>query len=657
MPVRDLLSAASGVFAPNDPNFANVTLLLDGNGTNGAQNNTFLDSSTNNFTITRNGNTTQGSFSPYGSNWSNYFNGSSYLTPSSSFTNLGTSAYTIEFWIFPTTLVADGKHVIAANDTNGLVVVINNAKVSINKFGVGDVLAYNTALSTNTWTHVALVRQGTGSNQTKIYINGSSVATGTDNNNWTVTANTAIGGNSGTNSQYITGYLSNLRIVTSAVYTSTFTPSTTPLTAITNTSLLTCQSNRFIDNSSTARTFTTSGSPSVQRFSPFEPTAPYSTSVIGGSGYFDGSGDDIRTTTNQIIPATSNFTIEGWIYTTNVTGNTVVFSQSSSSNSGRFILYCLDTFQLYLGIGSPFTSITTSGTFNLNTWNHWAVTRNGNTFTLYMNGSSQGTMTSSNSIENTVLTFGNFYSNTQYFVGYQSDNRLVNDLVYSGSTYTIPTAPLTAIANTRLLLSYTNAGIPDLAMQNNLETVGNAQVSTSVKKFGTGSLAFDGSGDSLKIPDSPVFAFGSGNFTIEAWIYPTTTGTYPCIASQFASTDANSSFFFCLGNGNRNLEIFLYSSTSTNISASNAVTLNQWNYVTVVRNGNTVSLYVNGTSVASQSYSSTINNSSRPIYVGNATDDSANYYFTGYIDDLRITNGIARYTANFTPPTQALPTF
>ena len=65
---------------PVDPQFNYVTMLLHGDGTNGAQNNTFLDSSTNNFTITRNGNTTQGSFSPYGSNWSNYFGGGTNLS-------------------------------------------------------------------------------------------------------------------------------------------------------------------------------------------------------------------------------------------------------------------------------------------------------------------------------------------------------------------------------------------------------------------------------------------------------------------------------------------------------------------------------------------------------------------------------------------------
>ena len=61
-----------------DPYFEYTTLLLSGNGTNGAQNNTFLDGSTNNFTITRNGNATQGTFSPFSqTGWGNYFNGSS----------------------------------------------------------------------------------------------------------------------------------------------------------------------------------------------------------------------------------------------------------------------------------------------------------------------------------------------------------------------------------------------------------------------------------------------------------------------------------------------------------------------------------------------------------------------------------------------------
>ena len=84
---------------PVDPYFEYVTLLLPGNGTNGAQNNTFLDSSTNNFTITRNGNTTQGTFSPYGSNWSNYFDGTGDYLASASIGAIS-GDFTIECWAF-----------------------------------------------------------------------------------------------------------------------------------------------------------------------------------------------------------------------------------------------------------------------------------------------------------------------------------------------------------------------------------------------------------------------------------------------------------------------------------------------------------------------------------------------------------------------------
>ena len=79
-----MLAAASGIGAEEaDPNFNQTVLLLHGDGTNGAQNNTFLDSSTNNFTITRNGNTTQGTFTPFSlaaGEWSNYFDGDDSLS-------------------------------------------------------------------------------------------------------------------------------------------------------------------------------------------------------------------------------------------------------------------------------------------------------------------------------------------------------------------------------------------------------------------------------------------------------------------------------------------------------------------------------------------------------------------------------------------------
>ena len=87
-----------------DPYFKYVTTLLHGDGTNAAQNNTFIDSSTNAYSITRNGSATQGTFTPFGSTWSNYFDGSGdYLTtPSNAALNLSTGDWTIELWVYLT---------------------------------------------------------------------------------------------------------------------------------------------------------------------------------------------------------------------------------------------------------------------------------------------------------------------------------------------------------------------------------------------------------------------------------------------------------------------------------------------------------------------------------------------------------------------------
>ena len=123
-------------------------------------------------------------------------------------------------------------------------------------------------------------------------------------------------GQAGNSTTKFTGYISNFRVVNgTAIYTSAFTPPTVPLTAIANTSVLTCQSNRFIENSSNAYTISTVGTPSIQRFSPFNPTSPYSTSVIGGSGYFDNNSSYLTAPSNAAWTfGTGDFTVEAWVY-------------------------------------------------------------------------------------------------------------------------------------------------------------------------------------------------------------------------------------------------------------------------------------------------------------------------------------------------------
>lgn len=673
MPVRDLLSSASTQGAvPSDDNFENVSLLLSGDGTNGSQNNTFLDSSTNNFTITRNGNTTQGSFSPYGSNWGNYITTSNYLTaPANAAFQMGSGDFTIETWIFPTATAGssnseilsygapnefDGWHLYQVSSTNVLSFGLNYA---------GLIVSSSAALALNTWTHVAVTRSGT---TFKLWVNGVNDGTATSVLAQLTNASDKLYIGTGSYSQgadrSFNGYISNARVVKgSVVYSATFTPSTTPLTAITNTSALTCQSNRFIDNSSNNFTITTVGSPSIQRFSPFNPTAPYSTSVIGGSGYNAASGDYLATPQNSTFNlSTGNWTIEGWFYSqdylsggaryitvTPASGNTYGVIPSASGNS-----FALNQFGTANVITTTIPSV-------LNSWQHIALVNNGGTTTLYINGISGGTLSTSSWVpnSNTQIMFGGNYLTYAYnFTGYYSNCRVVMGTAVYTSNFTPPTAPVTAITNTALLCNYTNAGIPDLAMQNNLETVGNAQVSTSVKKYGTGSLAFDGTGDGLNIIDSPQFDMGSGDFTIEMWLYANALS-----GERFLVGQHNYSNYIApirLAFDGAKLTAFMSTSGSSfelRLEAGTSLSTSTWYHIALVRNGTSFKLYVDGTQYDSGTLSGALYNSTDLMRIGWGAIAVGDFVFNGYIDDFRITKGLARYTANFTPPASALPTF
>ena len=647
---------------PTDPQFKYVTMLLHGDGTNGAQNNTFLDSSTNNFVITRNGNTTQGTFTPYGSNWSNYFNGSSdYLTVASNAAfQFSTGDFTIELWYYMSSLTGGNQHLV---DMRG---ASSTALAPLLYVTSGGVLYYYTAgtnqitgatLSVGQWYHIALARSGTS---TKLFVNGAqSGSTLSDSTNY-IQSSVYIGRASDAAGGYVNGYESNVRIVKgTAVYTAAFTPSTTPLTAITNTSLLTCQSNRFIDNSSNTFTVTSNGSPSVQRFSPFSPTTAYSTSVIGGSGYFDGSGDWLETSLLATTFGSSNFTIECWLY---YQGDGRIYANYRSDpgnvNGTELLMIGTDIyFPLYQANTNPGLLLQVAHGMALNTWNHIAVTRSSSTFTIWINGVSKTTgsyASALNSPDATVTYIGrrNWQGNANYLTGYISNFRTVIGTALYSSTFTPPTAPLTAVTNTAFLMSTTNAGILDNAMMNDLETVGNAQISTSVKKYGTGSMYFDGTGDYLRGANSPLFAFGTGNFTVEMWVYFADSGATNRPLFDNGVNSNTGRLLIRQGNDTGGASNVVNAYVTGTTVSSPTISFNTWTHVAVVRNSGTVTIYINGTGGTGVSASGDL--SQTGCLIG-AFYDQLTWNFTGYIDDLRITKGYARYTANFTPPTTAFP--
>ena len=645
----------------SDPNFEYTTLLLPGNGTNGAQNNTFLDSSTNNFTITRNGNTTQGTFSPFSqTGWGNYFDGSGdYLTfPNNTAFAFGTGAFTIEFWVNGP--LNNDKFLLSGRAAIGTMHITTGGSGgstagALRYVGSSTITSGSAVVTNDTWNHCAIVRDG--SNNITLYVNGTSVGTGTDSTNYTTTSGTwYIASNDvAAPANILTAYLSNLRIVKgTAVYTSNFTPSTTPLTAISGTSLLTCQSNRFIDNSTNAFAITRNGDVSVQAFSPFNPTAAWSASTNGGSGYFDGTGDYLNgPATGQFAP-TGNFTISMWIYPTSFAASFYVLAGSWNTGTSNEWLIQYDNTGAIRFLTTTDSTFSAAGVIKLNQWQFISISRTGSTLTGYVNGTSfrSYTLTGTVGVATKIVYIGAQIGTTWPYIGYMADFRLVDG---SAESATPPTSPATAISGTNMLLNYTNAGIYDATSKNDLETVGNAQISTTQSKFGGSSMYFDGTGDYLlsNAATTNLYAFGTGDFTVEMWIRFSAIGTdvYHFYDSRPASTDG--AYPTLRTNASSQLE---YIANSAVRITGATLTTNTWYHIAVARAGTSTKLFVDGVQSGSTYTDSTnyLNAALRPL-VGGSGFHVTTLSLNGYIDDLRVTKGVARYTANFTAPTAAFP--
>jgi hypothetical protein len=159
-------------------------------------------------------------------------------------------------------------------------------------------------------------------------------------------------------------------------------------------------------------------------------------------------------------------------------------------------------------------------------------------------------------------------------------------------------------------------------------------------KIGSGMLYLDGSGDYLSL-STAISVSASENFTLECWVRPGSTAF-----TMLASGSGNDQFEINRTTG----EISWYINGTQVVLTSGAGLLNNsWQHIAYVRSGSSLcAIFLNGVSVGTGSNSGAF----QIDRIGTYTDAPTLYNFNGYIDDLRITTGIARYTANFTPPGQ-----
>ena len=221
-------------------------------------------------------------------------------------------------------------------------------------------------------------------------------------------------------------------------------------------------------------------------------------------------------------------------------------------------------------------------------------------------------------------------------------------------------------ANVSLLLrgegANNSTAIVDSSPNNaSIVLLGNTKISTAAFKSGGSSIIFDGTSDYLKTANSTNFDFGTGNFTIEMWVRPGPIATNGQ-KHIFGKRSTNAVFgwmlsFLTYSTATANYSVALYvtvngSTWGITYAPATRIAINVWSHLAYVRFGNEYSVYINGVkNVAATLAGTPFNNTAAFTLGANAelTDPLADAY-VGYMDGVRVTKGIARYTTNFIPP-------
>lgn len=227
--------------------------------------------------------------------------------------------------------------------------------------------------------------------------------------------------------------------------------------------------------------------------------------------------------------------------------------------------------------------------------------------------------------------------------------------------------------NVVLSMHMDDAGLTDVK-GHAISLGGNAARSGVQSKFGTYSAIFDGNGDWLETPNHVDFNLGSGNLTVEGWVYISGNSSPDVDGSRGASLVNTWTSSGPLGGyilsvtGNTTttgtgigFDTWSGSGNGTLWRCPTTISQNQWHHIAAVVNSGVRKCFLNGNEVSGSTITvgagyTSFNNFSSALRVG-GRGNYPNYPldFNGYIDDVRITKGVARYTANFLIPTTPSP--
>ena len=545
----------------------------------------------------------------------------------------------------------------------------------------------NTVLSTHTWYHLLVSRDSAGG--IRLFVNGSFDGSGSNtyslsNSNQPNPAR--IGGvkiyNSGAGVQKsFDGYISNVRVMKgTTLYSNSFSLPGLPLTATSqgasNVKLLCCNDPQDAVGSNLAP-----GGVVVQGDTTHDTDNPFGTST-DGSVSLDGN-DSLIVSLDTL--GTNDFTFECWFkaQTSGSPGShDTLFalsnygeggSDNGPGNSFSFYAHNNGGLKIFTRSGGSFNNrYEEASLYSLNTWTHFAWTRNGNSNKVFINGSETG-----NWVGQTDYSSGqdlyigcNDYSRTGVPDEYGVTGNISNARVTIGqalytSNFTPSTTALTTTSqgatasNVKVLCCNSRTNATGATLPLGIVVVGDTQSSTQ-SPFDTNNGVWIDRSDNqylYTLNDSGI-QFGTGDFTVECWFrWHSNNSDWQSIFGKYAASGGAASdngFWLHLSNGG-----ILTGGDRGNgfANGSTALNLHEWYHTALVRSGTTVSIYLNGVLEASHTSD---DGGGVPRNCDNNTEFAIGYLsnygrgWDGDISNLRCVKGQALYTGNFTPPTSPL---
>ena len=407
---------------------------------------------------------------------------------------------------------------------------------------------------------------------------------------------------------------------------------------------------------------------------------PYATD--GYSINLNGSNQRLSLSKQAFEYSTGDFSFECFVYVKPGDGaNYQVLLDTRSGAAAEPLVIGVttnNTFYYYTG-----SEVASNGRVSPYTWTHLLMARQSGTLKMFLNGQQVYTASSTanfNPIAVSTAYIGSAIHSIGWMKGYITDIRsVVGSSAYdiSGNTIVVPTSPigLTEDGNTRLLISSNSKQFVDSSSNNYPITLtGSPEIldwspytPELVRKgvhfrrpedYGGGSFYLSGSGQQILFPTNTDFDFGSGEFSVEMWVYlkSAITGITPLFGyGNDAGTDYTSFHFAADG------KLQFYQSGSVSfIETTASVLVGQWNHLVFSRSGNTINVYSNGQKVITNNFT-VATRSGHNLRIGswyNTTNYGSNGNLNGYITDYKIVKGTTVYSedgnGNITPPTGPL---